>query len=468
MLWATRIKMSYAPSFADNTQLLFREIPEERYFLCAVFTYPDLIDRSEIVPEDLSLVVYQQIYQTIIDLREAGQPISIGTVLDLAQRRGRGRVTKASLLIVNDPSAIVHNIGHCIQVVKDESKKRAYYRLGIELQDLVNSDYESVEELDRRAREKFDSIGSSTKTGLISLADGLIQAHETMDERSISGGALPGIPCGLRDLDAMTQGFQRSDLIVVAGRPSMGKTSFMLRCILNAAHQTGKPCVIFSLEMSVQQLIFAMISIVAKIEAPRLRAGYIAAHEWELIGNAIATLARLPIYISDDIQTVSQIRGELATAKGRYGDLGLVAVDYLQLLESKTGRNDNRVQEVTKISRELKQVARTIDVPVLALSQLSRGVESRTNKRPMMSDLRESGSIEQDCDLIVMLYREEYYDPATPDRGIAELIIVKHRTGPTGTVKVLFEPRFTRFLNLAQSEPPPAEATEYEHPDDYE
>jgi replicative DNA helicase len=247
----------------------------------------------------------------------------------------------------------------------------------------------------------------------------------------------------------MTQGFQRSDLIIVAGRPAMGKTSFVLNIARNIASYHKLPVAVFSLEMSKEQLVQRLLSAEVRIESNRLRAGRITAQEWEPLGHSISTLSQMPIFIDDAPGiSVAEIRSRLRRLQAEQGGaLGLVLIDYLQLMEGKG--NDNRVQALSNITRGLKGLARELSVPVIALSQLSRGVESRTDKRPMMSDLRESGAIEQDADLIMMLYRDEYYNPDSPDRGIAEVIISKHRNGPVGSVKLLFEPQFTQFRNLA-------------------
>jgi replicative DNA helicase len=235
----------------------------------------------------------------------------------------------------------------------------------------------------------------------------------------------------------------------VANDICVHNTSFVLNMARNIAAGQKLPVAIFSLEMSKQQLVYRLLSSEVAMETSRLRTGRIAQHEWEMLGQAISTLSQFPVYIDDTPNiSVIEMRSKARRLQAEQGGaLGLVLIDYLQLME---GGSDNRVQELSKITRSLKGLARELNVPIIALSQLSRGVESRTNKRPMMSDLRESGSIEQDADLIMMLYREEYYDPDTPDRGIAEVIITKHRNGPTGTVKLLFEPQFTRFRNLMQ------------------
>ncbi|MEO1403579.1 MAG: replicative DNA helicase [Cyanobacteria bacterium J06635_1] len=235
----------------------------------------------------------------------------------------------------------------------------------------------------------------------------------------------------------------------VANDVCVHNTSFVLNVARSIAGGHKQPVAVFSLEMSKQQLVYRLLSSEAQIESGRLRTGRIAQHEWEPLGHAISSLSQLPIFIDDTPNiSVTEMRSKCRRLQAENGGaLGLILIDYLQLME---GSSDNRVQELSKITRSLKGLARELNVPIISLSQLSRGVESRTNKRPMMSDLRESGSIEQDADLIMMLYREEYYDPDTPDRGIAEVIIAKHRNGPTGTVKLLFEPQFTRFRNLAR------------------
>jgi replicative DNA helicase len=249
----------------------------------------------------------------------------------------------------------------------------------------------------------------------------------------------------------MTSGFSRSDLIILAGRPSMGKTALGLTIAHNIAKEHQLPVAIFSLEMSQEQLAQRLLASEAGIESNRLRSGRISQSELEPLSRTMAELSELPIYIDDTPNlTVMQMRSQVRRLQTEQGKkLGLVLLDYLQLMEG--AGSENRVQELSRITRNLKGLAREIDAPVVALSQLSRGVEARTNKRPMMSDLRESGSIEQDADLVIMLYRDEYYNPDTIDRGIAEVIIAKHRNGPTGTIKLIFKAEFTKFLNLASS-----------------
>ena len=247
----------------------------------------------------------------------------------------------------------------------------------------------------------------------------------------------------------MTNGFQRSDLVIVAGRPSMGKTAFCLNLAHNITTSYKLPVAFFSLEMSKEQIVQRLLAAEAGIESGYLRSGRISQSQWEPLSKAIGVLSEMPIYIDDTPNiTLTEMRSQARRLQAEIKtELGLIIIDYLQLME---GTGDNRVQELSIITRSLKSLARELSVPVIALSQLSRGVESRTNKRPMLSDLRESGSIEQDADLVIMLYRDDYYNSDSPDRGIAEVIIAKHRNGPTGTTRLLFDSQYTRFKNLAQ------------------
>jgi replicative DNA helicase len=347
-----------------------------------------------------------------------------------------------------DRTVSAANIDQYATLVMDKYTRRTLIQVGGEIAQLgydTTTPLENV--LDQSEQKLFGITQVRPQGGLTATADILIDTFSEIEQRSL-GVVLPGVPCGFYDLDAMTQGFQRSDLIIAAGRPSMGKTSFVLNMARNIAALQKLPVAIYSLEMSKLQLVYRLLSSEVEMESSRLRTGRIAQNEWEKLGHAISVLSQMPIFIDDTPNiSVTEMRSKCRRLQAEQGGaLGLILIDYLQLME---GGSDNRVQELSKITRSLKGLARELNAPIIALSQLSRGVESRTNKRPMMSDLRESGSIEQDADLIMMLYREEYYEPDTPDRGIAEVIITKHRNGPTGTVKLLFEPQFTRFRNLA-------------------
>jgi replicative DNA helicase len=258
---------------------------------------------------------------------------------------------------------------------------------------------------------------------------------------------VPGLMTGFRDLDAMTQGFQPSNLIICAARPSMGKTSLVVNFLRNIA-SLGGPCIFFSLEMDKAAVSNRMLAAESRVVSERLRMGQIQSLEWENIGHAISKLSSLPLMIDDNPNpSVADIRRKSLEVKEKYGSMGAIAIDYLQLMDSQSGSNRN--DELSRITRGLKGLAKELQCPIIVLSQLSRGVESRQDKRPMMSDLRDSGAIEADADLVMMLYRDEYYNKDTPDRGMAELIIAKQREGPVGTIKLLFEPQFTQFRNMA-------------------
>ncbi|KGF73974.1 helicase DnaB [Neosynechococcus sphagnicola sy1] len=429
-----------------------QNIDAEESILGGILLDPEAISRviDGLQPEAFYLTIHQEIYRAALTLHNLGRPtdlMGVGTWLQDHKLLERvGGQNKLAQLVDRTVSAV--NIDQYAALVMDKYLRRKLITVGTEIGQLayeLNTDLEKV--LDQAEQKVFNITQSRPQQGLTATSVILDATFNDIENRSL-GMVLPGLSCGFYDLDAMTQGFQRSDLIIVAGRPSMGKTSFSLIVARNIALSHKLPVAVFSLEMSKEQLVQRLLSSESQIESGRLRAGRISQQEWEPLGHAINSLSQLVIFIDDTPNiTVTEMRSKARRLQAEQGGkLGLVMVDYLQLME---GSSDNRVQELSKVTRGLKALARELDVPIIALSQLSRGVESRTNKRPMMSDLRESGSIEQDADLVVMLYRDEYYNPDTPDRGIAEVIITKHRNGPTGTVKLLFEPQFTRFRNLA-------------------
>ena len=300
---------------------------------------------------------------------------------------------------------------------------------------------------DRALQRLTEHLNPKEEVRLLHVSEIANDSFSELEMRA-AGNTLPGLACGFYDLDGMTKGFQRSDLIIVAGRPSSGKTAFSLGLAKNIADLHRLPCLIYSLEMSKIQLFQRLWSTESGVELSRIRTGQVTDGEWSLLSDAISRVSEMPLFINDSGGiNLPDIEASARDFVQQQNPLGAIVIDYLQLIDTP---GDNRVYEIAKMTRKLKMLARELDIPVIVLSQLSRGVESRTNKRPMMSDLRESGGIENDADLIMMLYREEYYDPDTPDRGIAEVIISKHRNGPTGTIKLLFEPQYTRFRNLAQ------------------
>lgn len=448
--------MVQEPSFrAVSDRLPPQNIDAEEAILGGILLDPEAVGRvAEILqPEAFYISAHQSIYRAALVLSNQGQPTDLLRITTWL--RDEGILDKvggqARLIQLVDRTVSAVNIDQYAKLVMDKYMRRQLISAGTQITQMgFDPKTPLAQLLDQAEQTVFNVTQTRPTKGLTSTADVIMTTFADIEQLS-EGLVLPGIPCGFYDLDAMTQGFQRSDLIIAAARPAMGKTSFVLNIARNiAASSTKLPIAIFSLEMSKEQLVYRLLSSEAQVESGRLRSGRLSQHEWAPLSNAIDSLSQIPIFIDDTANiTVNEIRSKCRRLQAEQGGaLGLILIDYLQLME---GGGDNRVQELSKMTRALKQLARELNVPIITLSQLSRGVESRTNKRPMMSDLRESGSIEQDADLIMMLYRDEYYNPDTPDRGIAEVIITKHRNGPVGTVKLLFEPQFTRFRNLAQS-----------------
>lgn len=428
-----------------------QNVDAEESILGGILLDPEAMGRvaDRLVPESFYISSHQTIYRAAETLNLEGKPIDIMTVTVWLQDRGLldtiGGTAKLAQLVDRTVSAV--NIDRYADLVRDKYLRRQLITAGHEIVDLAfdtSQDLEII--LDKSEQKIFSLTEERPQQGLTPISKSVVQAFKDIQELQQST-ELPGHHSGFYDLDAMTSGFQRSDLIILAGRPSMGKTAFGLSIAANIAKEHNLPVAIFSLEMSKEQLAQRLIASEAQIESNRLRSGRISQADMEPLLTALETLSTLPIFIDDSSNTsVMQMRSEARRLQAEQGKLGLILLDYLQLME---GSSDNRVQELSRMTRSLKLLARELNVPTIVLSQLSRGVEQRNNKRPMMSDLRESGSIEQDADLVIMLYRDSYYNPDSPDRDIAEVIIAKHRNGPTGTVKLLFRPELTKFLNIA-------------------
>ncbi len=443
-----------APKFeAHQDSLPPQNLEAEEAVLGGILLDPDAISRVAdlIQPEAFYLNAHREIYRTALMLHSQGKPTDLTAMTAwLADTGSLEKVGGSNRLVeLVERVASTASIEQVARLVMDKFLRRQLIRSGNEVIKLgFNQNLPMEEVLDKAEQTIFSISQEKPSKGLTPTAEILTSTFNEIESRSL-GTSVAGIPVNFYDLDAMTQGLQRSDLIIVAGRPAMGKTSIVLNLAKNVAQLHNLPVCVFSLEMSKEQLTYRLLSMEVGIESGRLRTGRLQQEEWPLLGQGINTLGQLPIYIDDKpnlgVLEMRSLCRRLMAEQGK--ELGLVVIDYLQLMEGSTP--DNRVQELSRITRGLKGLAREMKVPVVALSQLSRGVESRTNKRPMLSDLRESGSIEQDADLVLMIYRDEYYNPETPDRGITEVIVTKHRNGPVGTVKLLFEPQFTRFRNLA-------------------
>lgn len=409
---------------------------------------PDAITRvvGIVESESFYLGAHKAIFAAAIALHSKGKVSDLTNVAmalaDANQLEKAGGHTRLTELV--DKTLSTASIAGAAKLVAEKHLRRKLLTITEEINALVYDKGCKIGRLLDTAETKIFSLtANSGDEGPKWSGDILARVF---DQITISSGEEkgPGIPTGFNDLDSLTQGLQRTDLIILAARPAMGKTAVALNLARNVA-KTGLPVIIFSLEMSEEQLMSRLIAIETGIETSRQRNGELRREEWGLLAHGVSELSKIPIAINDRSSTgVAEMRAQCRQLAAKMGQPpGLIIVDYLQLMEGRG--TDNRVQEVSRITRSLKGMAKELDTPVMALSQLSRAVEQRTNKRPMLSDLRESGSIEQDADLVAMLYRDEYYNPETPDRGITEVIIAKSRHGSVGTVRLLFESQFTRF-----------------------
>jgi len=441
---------------ADSSTLPPHNIEAEESILGGILLDPEAIARvaDSLAPAAFYVPAHAEIYKAAIALYNQSKPTDLMNVTTWLQDRNLleriGGASTLAQLVERTVSAL--SIDGYSEIVIDKYMRRQLIGAGHAVTGLgFDTTLELPTVLDRAEQTIFQLTQARPLQGLVPIAETLVDTFNDIENLHQSDD-LPGINSGFYDLDAMTGGFQRSDLIVVAGRPSMGKTALALNIARNVAGTQQLPVAIFSLEMSKEQLTQRLLASEAQIDSNRLRSGRIAQQDLGSLSSAIAQLSEVPIYIDDTANaSVMQMRSLARRLQAEQGELGLILVDYLQLMEG--SGSDNRVQELARITRGLKTLARELKVPVVALSQLSRGVEQRTNKRPMLADLRESGSIEQDADLVIMLYRDSYYNPDSPDRDVAEAIITKHRNGPTGTVKLLFSPELTQFRNLAVKQP---------------
>jgi len=402
------------------------------------------IDQHDFYHPDLKIV-----FNSIVALYNRNHPVDLVTLQDVLINEGQldriGGVEYLSKLALSVPTSA--HVKNYAMIVKEKSVRRRLIKTG---QDIVTESYSSSEQLEtilNAAEEKIFNIMQNRKTEEFSQISELINPTLNMIVSAHdNGGSVTGISSGFLDLDNKTAGLQKADLILVAARPSMGKTAFALNVAQFAAVKGKKHTAIFSLEMSKEQLVNRMLCSESMVDAQKVRTGSLQDEEWSNLLNGAAILNDSPIYIDDTPGiTVAEMKAKCRKLKLEKG-LDLILIDYLQLM-SGNGGNDSRQQEISEISRSLKSLAREMESPVIALSQLSRACESRADHRPMLSDLRESGAIEQDADVVMFLYRDEYYNKDSEDKGLAELIIAKQRNGPTGTVVLSWFGEYTKFMN---------------------
>ena len=411
-----------------------------------------------VTPEDFYETRHEIVYRAMLELFEKRKPIDIITLSEILEAEEHlkevGGSSYLAEVVNGTPSAT--NIVHWANIVKEKGILRRLIESASTIGTLgYDEDADISDTLDRAEQSLFAVSQSSMKDKFVPVKDVLTEAFDRIDKihKDKDKGAIRGVPSGFKDLDAVTAGFQESDLIILAARPSMGKTSFALNLAEHAAIEEKIPTAIFSLEMSKEQLVDRLLSSQAGVDSWKLRTGNLNDDDFPKIGYAMGILSEAPLYLDDTPgMNVMEIRAKARRLQMEHG-LGLLIIDYLQLMEGRGGGNDNnRVQEISQISRSLKGLARELKVPVIALSQLSRAVEHRPDKRPQLSDLRESGSIEQDADLVTFLYRDEYYDPDTDRKGITEVLIKKHRNGPTGGIELFFNPEQMRFRDLSKKQ----------------
>src|SRR5438067_189152 len=395
---------------------------------------------------------HAKIYRAALALYAKGDPVDAITLVDELEERGElegvgGRVRIHELAALVPATA---NAGHYARIVREMATLRGLIRAGSEVAQLGwNRPGETTDLVDRAEQIVFDLSQSRVTSEFTHIEALLKESFERITALYEAGVDVTGTPSGFRDLDRLTAGFQPGNLVIVAARPSMGKSALGLCIATNLAVRGEVPTAIFTLEMSKSEVTQRLMCSEAKVESQRLRTGKLGADDWPRLTAACDKLAKAPIYVDDTGSiTMMEIRSKARRLKSKEPNLGLIVVDYMQLMT--TGSTaENRVQEVSQISRSLKVLARDLDVPILAMSQLSRAVEQRHDKRPILSDLRESGSIEQDADLVMFIYRDEYYNDESDQQGLAEVILAKHRNGPTDSVKLSFLKRYAKFADLA-------------------
>ncbi len=449
----TAFSSQSAPGGAMGERSLPHNADAERTVLGAVLVDNQAFNSAAeiLTREDFYRDAHRRIFEAMATLAEKSEPIDLVTLKNELTRTqsldAAGGVAYLAGLVEGVPR--LENVLPWSRIIREASVLRNLIHASARIAQEATDAQESADSILDRAEQAIFAIAErKIRAGLVPVRDFIKTTFESIEKLSQSKDALTGVPTGFIDLDRMTSGFQKGDLIILAARPAMGKTSFALNIARTAAQTTAEPVAIFSLEMSKEQLVKRLIFAEARIESGMVTRGQLRDSDWGKLTTAWADLHKLPLFIDDaSFLTPLELRAKCRRLKAEHG-LGLVVVDYLQLMGS-GGRVENRQQEISSISRSLKGLAKELEVPVLALSQLSRAPEARTDRRPQLSDLRESGAIEQDADVVMFIYRDHVYKPTEENRGSAELIVAKQRNGPTDTVNLVFLREFTRFENRA-------------------
>ncbi|QDR83045.1 replicative DNA helicase [Sporomusa termitida] len=434
-----------------------QNVEAEQSVLGAMMIEREAISKvSEIIrPEDFYREAHRLIYKAMLELFNKNDAVDLVTVVEVLRRDEKlepaGGIAYVSALANSVPTAA--NVMYHARIVEEKALLRNLINTATHVAGMGYEANEEVAVIMDKAEKMILEV-SSRKAGqeFASIKNIIFDVFDKVSELYSSKGGITGLSTGFKDLDKLTSGLQPSDLILIAARPSMGKTAFVLNIAQNIAIKEKQSVAFFSLEMSKEQLVQRMLCAEAPIDAQRLRIGELENNDWDKLVRAADRLAAAPIFIDDTAGiTVMEMRSKARRLKIEH-DLKLIIIDYLQLMQGSVGssRSENRQQEISEISRSLKALARELKVPVIALSQLSRGVESRQVKKPMLSDLRESGSLEQDADIVAFIYREDYYEPETERKNITDIIVAKHRNGPVDSIQLFFHKQFTKFSDLSK------------------
>ena len=414
-----------------------------------------IVSASEIVtPADFYQNQYGVMFEAMVELFNEGKPVDLITLQDRLKEKDVPPEV-SSLDVVRDIITTVPtsaNVKSYANIVREKAVLRRLIKV---TEEIANTCYVGKEPLEQimadTEKSVFNLLQSRSSGDFVPIRQVALNVLEKIEIASKTQGTVTGIPTGFIDLDYKTSGMQPSDFVLIAARPSMGKTAFVLNLVDHVAVKKGLPCMVFSLEMSKEQLVNRMLAMESNVDSQKLRTGSLTDSDWDAVVEGIGVIGNSKLIIDDTPGiSITELRSKCRKMKLEYG-LSMVIIDYLQLMSGSGSRNsDNRQQEISEISRSLKALAREMSAPVIALSQLSRACETRTDHRPMLSDLRESGAIEQDADVVMFLYRDDYYNKDTDMPNIAEVIIAKQRNGPIGTVNLLWQPEFTKFVNLAK------------------
>ena len=405
-------------------------------------------------PADFYREAHRIVYETMLELFNKNEAVDLITVTEQLRKNDllekAGGIAFVTSLANAVPTAA--NVEYHARIVEEKAQLRNLINSATEIAGMAYEASDDITDVMDKSEKMILEVAARQNSGsFVPIKEILMDTFSKIEKLYETKGGITGLPSGFKDLDKLTSGLQPSDLILVAARPSMGKTAFTLNIAQHVAVHENKSVAFFSLVMSKEQLVQRMLCSEGGIDSQRLRVGELEENDWEKLINAADRLSRAPIYIDDTAGiTVMELRSKARRLKAEH-DLQLIVIDYLQLMQGRSSKNsDNRQQEISEISRSLKALARELNVPVIALSQLSRSVESRQVKKPMLSDLRESGSLEQDADIVMFLYREDYYDPETEHKNITDVIIAKHRNGPVDTVQLFFHKQFTKFADLSR------------------